>query len=90
MAEGPMRTCTGCRSKRAQDRLLRVTHGKDGSVFVDLTRTAAGRGAYVCFDGGCVERACRSGSLARALRFGGPIPEDLRTELAAMTRGTHG
>jgi uncharacterized protein len=90
MAEGPMRTCTGCRSRQAQDRLLRVTHAPDGSVAVDLTRSAAGRGAYVCFDSECVERACRSGSLARALRFGGPIPEGVRAELTAKTRGKDG
>jgi uncharacterized protein len=90
MARGPVRTCTGCRSKQARDRLLRVTHADDGTVSVDSTGTAAGRGAYVCFDNACVQRACKSGSLARALRYGGAIPEDVRAELMAITRGIDG
>jgi predicted RNA-binding protein YlxR (DUF448 family) len=90
MAISPMRTCTGCRSKQARGRLLRVTHAGDGTLSVDSTRTGAGRGAYVCFDRACIERACRSGSLARALRFGGAIPEGLRAELMATMRGIDG
>jgi predicted RNA-binding protein YlxR (DUF448 family) len=87
MKTGPMRTCTGCRSRQAQDRLIRVRHAGHGHVSVG---SGAGRGAYVCFDGACVQKACRSGSLARALRFGGTIPEDLRRELIELTKGFDG
>jgi uncharacterized protein len=90
MASGPMRTCTGCRSKQARDSMIRVTRSGDGTVSIDPTGSAPGRGAYVCFDGTCVERAGRSGSLARALRLGGPIPEGLREGLLAMMKGTDG
>ncbi|MDP9224509.1 MAG: YlxR family protein [Actinomycetota bacterium] len=85
-----MRTCTGCRGKRVKNRLIRVAQAGDGTVSVDLTRSTPGRGAYVCFDEDCVDRACRSGSLARALRFGGAVPDGLRDELMAMTKGIDG
>jgi predicted RNA-binding protein YlxR (DUF448 family) len=87
MSTGPMRTCTGCRRRQTQDRLIRVRHAGDGRVSVG---SGAGRGAYVCFDATCVQKACRSGSLARTLRLGGPIPEDLRRELTELTKGFDG
>jgi uncharacterized protein len=90
MAEGPMRTCTGCRKGRARDRMIRVTRAGDGAVRIDPIGSAPGRGAYVCPQKDCVERACRSGSLAKALRSSGPLPEGLREALFAMTKGTDG
>jgi hypothetical protein len=49
-------------------------------VTVDPTGRLAGRGAYVCIDAACLDRAVAKGALARALRT--PIPADLRTALA--------
>ena len=80
--DGPLRTCVGCRAKRAQGELLRVTRRKDGSVSVDAKPDRSdGRGAYVCPDAGCVERAWGSGRLRRALRADRPLPDRLRGEL---------
>jgi len=42
---------------------------------VDPTGRAPGRGAYVCVDPGCRERALARGALARAL--GTPVPAAL-------------
>ena len=90
MAQGPMRTCTGCRKGRARDRMIRVSRTGDGVVRIDPIGSAPGRGAYVCPQTTCVERACGSGSLAKALRTDGPLPEGLREGLLAMTKGTDG
>jgi uncharacterized protein len=90
MAEGPVRTCTGCRSKQARARLIRVARVADGTVSVDPTGSAPGRGAYVCFDEACVERAWKSGNLARALRVSGPVPADVHDDLLKMTKGMDG
>jgi predicted RNA-binding protein YlxR (DUF448 family) len=90
MAEGPVRTCAGCRKEQARARLIRVARGADGTVSVDPTGSAPGRGAYVCFDEACVERACRSGNLARALRVTGPVAAGVHEDLLKMTKGMHG
>ena len=45
MAE-PERTCVGCRRKASKDELLRFV-ATDGSVRMDRTGIAPGRGAYV-------------------------------------------
>ena len=42
----PERTCIGCRTRRPQAALIRVARRPDGSVLT--SRTAAGRGAWLC------------------------------------------
>jgi uncharacterized protein len=68
----------GCRARLPKSDLLRLVRGSDGSVKVDPTGKADGRGAYVHLDPDCVGLATRKGALARALRA--PLgPEDLAT-----------
>nr|MBA2600504.1 YlxR family protein [Actinomycetota bacterium] len=91
MGNAPIRTCAGCRRRRPQPELIRVVRGPDGVVSLDhddadrgssgasVTGRAPGRGAYVCADGSCVERALRTGALVRALGPHGPeVAQDLR------------
>ena len=42
---------------------------------VEIGREVPGRGAYVCPERECVERAVGSGRLSHALRLKGPFPE---------------
>jgi uncharacterized protein len=59
----------------------------DGTIGIDETGKANGRGAYVCRDGACVETAIGKGGLGRAL--GGPIPMTIADELRRIvSRGT--
>jgi uncharacterized protein len=66
----PERTCIGCRNTAAKRDLLRVVRRPDGTVEVDPTGRAAGRGAYVHRSRECVERAGRTGALGRTLKVG--------------------
>jgi predicted RNA-binding protein YlxR (DUF448 family) len=55
------------------------------AIAVDAAaRRAAGRGAYVCPEEACIERALRSGSLRRALRAESPLPDGVTEELQRM------
>ena len=63
----PERTCVGCRRKAPKDELLRFV-ATDGSVRMDRTGIAPGRGAYVHADLECGREAVRRGGLARAVR----------------------
>lgn len=71
MAE-PIRTCLGCRSRRPRRELVRLVVDR-GVVAVDARRDRPGRGAWVCPDEACAERALRDGGrrLRRALRADG-------------------
>ena len=63
----PMRMCVACRTMRPKKELLRVVRTPEGSVLVDRTGRANGRGAYVCGDAACVNKALKIKALERAL-----------------------
>ncbi|HWR23687.1 MAG TPA: YlxR family protein [Feifaniaceae bacterium] len=62
----PMRMCVGCRVMRPKKKMLRVVRSAEGKVSIDPTGKAAGRGAYICRDIACLERAIKSRGLERA------------------------
>ena len=70
----PQRTCVACRRVEAKRDLTRVVRSPDGKIFVDETGKANGRGAYLCRDRACWEKAIgrprgsSSGSLAYSLK----------------------
>ncbi|GIX48665.1 MAG: 50S ribosomal protein L7/L12 [Candidatus Tectimicrobiota bacterium] len=64
----PIRTCVGCRAQRPPQELLRLVCSPAGEVMVDRTGRAPGRGAYVCYDAGCLRRAWQAAKLTKALR----------------------
>ena len=59
---------------------MRVVRTPDGSVDLDPTGRAAGRGAYLCADAACWSVALKKHSLERALEVS--LPPDLRSQLA--------
>lgn len=63
----PQRTCVVCRSKDAKRRLTRLVRTAEG-VLVDPTGKMNGRGAYLCDDPACWEKASNSQALGAALR----------------------
>lgn len=65
-AHTPTRTCLGCRRHRPKAEMLRLVRRPDGRV--DADRVADGRGAYVCADAECLERALKPGRLAHAFK----------------------
>jgi uncharacterized protein len=71
----PQRQCVACGQMRAKRELVRVVRTPDGTVCVDPTGKLSGRGAYVCPDAACVDRAVREERLARMLERA--IPEDV-------------
>ena len=69
----PIRTCIGCRARAAAAELLRVVVGPGSTVVPDPRQRAAGRGAWVHPDPGCVDLAERRRAYGRALRVPGPL-----------------
>jgi predicted RNA-binding protein YlxR (DUF448 family) len=75
----PQRTCLGCRQAKDKKDLIRIVKSPDGTVSVDLTGKKSGRGAYLCPDPNCLEKAVRSKALERSL--GAAIDEKVFDEL---------
>ncbi len=63
--------------------LLRVVRSKDGEISADLTGKKSGRGAYICNDMECFEKAVKKRSLERALKCAIPaeVYEKLREQI---------
>ena len=64
----PERSCVACRTKCDKSDLLRIVRSPQGTVALDLTGRAPGRGAYVCQSAACLQTALTTHKLARALR----------------------
>ncbi len=63
----PLRMCTGCMEMKPKKELIRVVKSPEGEVSVDLTGKKSGRGAYICKDKECLEKAFKTKRLSRNL-----------------------
>jgi uncharacterized protein len=83
----PQRMCVSCRERSAKRALVRIVRTPAGAVEIDPTGKRNGRGAYLCVDPECWERAIRSGALANALKttIAPEAVEMLRRHAATLT-----
>jgi len=65
----PQRTCIGCRHTATKRELIRVVRTPEGRAEVDPTGKQAGRGAYLCANRSCWQRALDRKLLNRALKM---------------------
>ncbi|MBI2873348.1 MAG: YlxR family protein [Chloroflexi bacterium] len=64
----PMRTCVVCREKVGKRGLFRIVRTPQGEVHLDAAGKQSGRGAYLCGQRACWERALKGKRLDIALR----------------------
>jgi hypothetical protein len=64
----PQRTCVICRSTADKRSLVRLVRVAEEGVFVDPSGKRNGRGAYLCDQPACWDRALMTETLAKALR----------------------
>lgn len=64
----PQRTCVGCRTVQPKRQLVRLVRKADGSVEIDPTGKAAGRGAYLHDRAVCWQQALHNRALDHALK----------------------
>ena len=87
----PMRQCLGCREMKPKRELIRVVKSKDvtdedgnvlvqGEISLDLTGKMPGRGAYVCKNADCFEKARKARRFERSLSC--KIPEDVYEQMS--------
>ena len=78
----PQRTCTGCGEKKNKNELIRVVKDKDGNISVDKTGRANGRGAYICDNIECLEKAIKTKKFERT--FETKISEEIYESLRGV------
>ena len=65
----PQRTCMGCNQKKDKKDLIRIVKNSDGEVNIDRTGKMPGRGAYLCDDINCLEKAIKSKRIDKVLEI---------------------
>jgi predicted RNA-binding protein YlxR (DUF448 family) len=64
----PQRTCLGCRRVRDKRELVRLVRNAAGVIEIDSTARKDGRGAYICMERSCWDKALKGKQLENALR----------------------
>ena len=75
----PMRRCNGCNEQKPKNELIRVVRSPEGVISLDLKGKASGRGAYICNDLTCLQKARKSRRIDRAFEIA--IPDDVYNNL---------
>ena len=65
----PQGTCIVCRTQKNKNELLRIVKNKENIIKVDESGKEHGRGAYICYNMDCFERAKKSKKLERTLEI---------------------
>jgi predicted RNA-binding protein YlxR (DUF448 family) len=82
--------CIACRDRASKRALTRIVRSPEGDINVDPTGKRNGRGAYLCSDRRCWERALATDLLARALKteIQADAAERLRRHVATLPEST--
>ena len=88
MKKIPQRTFLGCGEIKPKQELIRIVRQNDGSIFVDKTGKANGRGAYICNNIECLEKAIKSKRLDKnfKIEINNEIYESLRGVIIGKER----
>jgi predicted RNA-binding protein YlxR (DUF448 family) len=76
----PMRKCLGCNEMKPKRELVRVVKSPEGEVSIDLIGKKSGRGAYICPDKKCFDKARKGKRFEKALET--QIPEEVYEAMA--------
>ena len=79
----PLRKCIGRGEMKDKRTLVRIVRNKEGEISVDLTGKKPGRGAYICKNADCLNKAQKAKRLERAFSAAiePEIYDALRSEL---------
>ncbi|HWJ03351.1 MAG TPA: YlxR family protein [Verrucomicrobiae bacterium] len=81
----PLRMCLGCQEMKPKKELVRVVRSPEGEISLDPTGKRNGRGAYICRQVGCLEKAVKAKRFEKA--FEHPMPDGIFEILRAQLGG---
>jgi predicted RNA-binding protein YlxR (DUF448 family) len=64
----PQRTCIACRKIKSKREMVRLVRTPAGEIEIDLKGKKEGRGAYLCREWACWEKAIKGNQLKYALK----------------------
>ena len=85
MKKIPQRTCIGCNEKKGKKDLIRIVKTNQKEISIDITGKKEGRGAYICNNEQCLEKAIKNKKLERTLDI--KINDEIYSNLRNMING---
>lgn len=70
----PQRQCVGCGENKEKKNMIRVLKSSEEQILLDDTGKKNGRGAYICKNMACLEKAIKNKGLERSLKIAIPQP----------------
>ena len=64
----PLRKCTGCNEMKNKKEMIRIVRDQEGNFSLDFHGKKPGRGAYICKDITCLEKAEKNKGLERSFK----------------------
>ena len=77
-----MRQCLGCNEHKPKAELIRGVRDPEGGISLDTRGKKSGRGAYICHNVKCLNKARKSKRIERALEC--EIPEEIYDAMEAQ------
>ena len=80
----PQRTCIGCNIKKDKNDFIRIVKDNQNNISIDRTGKANGRGAYICDNIECLEKAIKNKKIEKSFKMSidENVYEDLRTVMS--------
>ena len=81
----PLRKCTGCNEMKNKKDMIRIVRDQEGNFSLDFHGKKPGRGAYICKDVECLNKAEKNKGLERSFKMAvdKSIYSELRKEFEA-------
>ena len=71
----PLRQCVGCGEMKGKKEMMRILKTAEGEICLDITGKKNGRGAYLCKQRECLEKARKNKGLERSFKI--RIPDEV-------------
>ncbi len=65
----PQRTCIGCNEKKDKKDFIRIVKDSKNNISIDKTGKANGRGAYICDNIECLEKAIKNKRIEKSFKM---------------------
>lgn len=82
----PLRKCLGCNEMKEKKSLIRIVKTAENEMLLDETGKKNGRGAYICPNLDCLNKAIKNKGLERSFKMAIPneIYENLTKEMKTI------
>ena len=83
MKKSPMRKCLGCQESKPKKELCRIVKTQNGEIIIDDTGKLEGRGAYICYNEECLDKAIKQKRIQREfeIQINNTVYDSLRDKI---------